>query len=108
MIKDPSPTPGPWMGGVERGHETEDGDSDLPAFVRSADGTVLALVFENYSLPGGSSYEANAKLMGAAPDLLAACRDAIEAIAYLQDEDDGGLISPARLSLQKAILKAIQ
>lgn len=50
--------------------------------------------------------EANACLMAAAPDLLTTCRDALEAIIELQDNDDGGLISPARLALTNAIAKA--
>lgn len=39
-------------------------------------------------------------------ELLEACRDAEEAMAVLQDKDDGGLISPARHRLRQLIEKA--
>lgn len=38
-----------------------------------------------------------------AGELEAACRDGIEALAMLQDHDDGGLVSPARHRLAKVL-----
>jgi hypothetical protein len=89
-------TPGPWRA-ID--HETE------PCRVYDADGNMVADVFCT-DMPGGTE---NARLIAAAPDLLAACKVLVNEVLYLKD--DGTLPSgvenhPAMFAARAAILKA--
>jgi hypothetical protein len=81
-------TPGPWTAKIEPSHYPGCDDTDLPAFVRDADGAVVAHVPESYSV--GKSYEANARLIAAAPDLLSILEDIEREIGHWEiDWKDG-------------------
>lgn len=60
--------------------------------------------------PQWAEQEANAHLIAAAPDLLAACKEAANALAYCAEpatgSDDGRHIADALASLEAAITKA--
>ena len=64
-------TPGPW--------------NNSGGYITDATGTEIADVEWAGSEPEG---KANARLIAAAPELLAACREAVSAITYLLSNDD--------------------
>ena len=86
-------TPGPWH--------------DKDGIIRTADNAMLALVYSN----GVGSVTANARLIAAAPDLLAALRGCVDALnSHVRSEFEGvwlesdfeSLLSPYRAAIAKA------
>ena len=94
-------TPGPWR---VQGTRIEYGP-----FV-AGDGFVVAKVFRDPSETGTpNEWEANARLIAAAPDLLAACREAIDFIwAEMKEnpdkEDMDGSIMDRLIELQTGLI----
>lgn len=86
------PTPGPWTMPTHTAPRTT---------VAGPDGMVLA---EVASMPGEGEREANARLISAAPDLLAACNVAESLIrGGLTDEDEVRLLVKLRAAIAKAV-----
>jgi len=87
-------TPGPWA--VEEGYD----GSRTVAFMRSPNRTVNVAATQDARPKGHEATTANARLIAAAPELLAACR------AALDDDDDQPLQGETRRLLERAIAKA--
>jgi hypothetical protein len=84
-------TPGPWIVTDEDFGSDESGLSGwLPIAIKTADGTSViqfdeASPFWNWDQPDGATAWANARLIAAAPDLLAACDGLLNAMDALVD-----------------------
>jgi hypothetical protein len=95
-------TPGPWSWKIEPQAYPESDDADLPAVVRSANGKEVVTIYERYCTDG--DYEANARLIAAAPDLLDALKR-LESTARILPEsmdEPGSAMSQARAAISRA------
>lgn len=86
------PTPGPWVALEQRGGGF---------YIRPAGQVYLLAHIGDWIETHDGSHDANARLIAAAPDLLEAAKEAIEAIA-------GGDAQSAVNALRAALAKAVQ
>lgn len=86
-------TPGPWSAGAFQ-------DRGLPAYTPVSANTLLAKVYStNYGDQAQS--EANARLMAAAPDLLACARDLVDHLVF-NTSPPAGLVDAFRAAIRLA------
>jgi hypothetical protein len=93
-------TPGPWF--------TEDAQpGDLFRYVMCGEGDTLAHLCRT-SINGNQNAEADARLIAAAPELLAALKVALRDLEMISDTGDWGTeLDPAIFQAREAIAKAI-
>lgn len=91
-------TPGPWRAGLGDDQSPRHGEFELACLEHHVFGTGIYAPGDYYS-ENYAEHEANARLIAAAPDLLAACKRALE--------DEGALVGATRRGeIRAAIAKA--